>query len=122
MKLADLFAYRDANKPDNMGLCPIPHIICKSGLVMSVQAGMGIYSSPRAACGPYEAVEVGFPSQKVEALMPYTEDSSCPTETVYAYVPIHIVDKVIADNGGIDIDAMRARTTSDWHPRLQGPD
>ncbi len=80
-----------------------PRIYCKSGLSLSVQASAFTYCSPRNDLGPYTAVEVGFPSTTVDALLPYAEDRDTPTETVYGYVPVEIVEKVIADNGGIDL-------------------
>lgn len=46
-------------------------------------------------------MEVGYPSSVADALMPYAEDPETPTRTVYAYVPVHIVDAVIAAHGGI---------------------
>jgi hypothetical protein len=47
------------------------------------------------------AVEVGFPSVKVDALMEYVEDASRPTDTVYAYVPTTLVEQIVNDNGGL---------------------
>lgn len=45
---------------------PRPHIFCKDGFEMSVQAGDGLYCEPRAnlESGEYAACEVGYPSQK----------------------------------------------------------
>lgn len=76
-------------------------VTCKSGLTLSVQASASHYCSPRDNIGPWSEVEVGFPSQKVDALLPYAEDASNPCDTVYAYVPIEVVEYVIESNGGI---------------------
>jgi hypothetical protein len=76
-------------------------ITCKSGLSLSVQASHSHYCSPRDNKGPWSQVEVGFPSSKVEELMPYAENSCNPCGTVYGYVPIEVVEHVIESNGGI---------------------
>lgn len=81
---------------------PIPAIVCKDGLRLSVQASEYHYCAPRlTGCEIYYEVEVGFPSVRVESLMPYAEDENSPTETVYGFVPTDIVAKVITDHGGV---------------------
>ena len=69
---------------------------------MSVQAGAGLYCEPRAnlESGEYTACEVGYPSQKEELLMPYIEDPTKPTESVYPYVPVEVIEQVIEKHGG----------------------
>lgn len=44
--------------------------------------------------------EVGFPNQREELLMPYAEDPKTPTETVYGYVPVTLVEQIIEKHGG----------------------
>ena len=74
---------------------PRPHIFCKDGFEMSVQAGDGLYCEPRVnlESGEYAACEVGYPSQKEELLMPYIEDPTEPTKAVYPYVPVEVIEK-----------------------------
>jgi hypothetical protein len=79
----------------------MPTLTCKNGLTLSVQASGTHYCSPRNDEGPYTKVEVGFPSRRVEALMPYAEEARRPTDTVYPYVPIELVEQVIRENGGL---------------------
>lgn len=50
--------------------------------------------------GEYVACEVGYPSQKEELLMPYIEDPTEPTKTVYPYVPVEVIEQVIEKHGG----------------------
>lgn len=76
-------------------------IACKSGLRLSVQASSSHYCSPRNDVGPFSEVEVGFPNRVVQELLPFAEDAEEPTRTVYAWVPVDLVERVIADNGGI---------------------
>lgn len=78
----------------------VPRIECKDGFTMSVQASRTHYCSPRLDEGFWSSVEVGYPSEREELLMPYVENAAEPTETVYGYVPICVVAKVIDKHGG----------------------
>jgi len=77
-------------------------VVCKDGFEMSVQASENHYCSPRQDDGPWISVEVGFPSEKVNILMPYVEnaDTDDPTEEVYPYVPSEVVVAIIMSHGG----------------------
>jgi hypothetical protein len=79
-----------------------PRITCASGFVFSVQAGRTHYCTPRMDYAVhYTHVEVGYPSKRVEALMEYIDGfGEDPTKTVYGYVPIEVVVKIIQDEGG----------------------
>lgn len=81
----------------------VPPIVCKSGLAMSVQASRHHYCSPRNDVGPWDKVEIGYPNRVLPELKGYgdglTEDS-----TIYGWVPIELVEKIIEDNGGIGED------------------
>ena len=77
-------------------------VLCKDGFVISIQGGTdGHYCLPRMHCNIYDNVELGFPSKRENLIMEYIEDNENPTETVYGYVPIEIVEKVIKKHGGI---------------------
>ena len=78
-----------------------PRIECADGFVMSVQASHFHYCTPREDEGPYSEVKVGFPSAQDPDLQPYAETPENPTGTVYGYVPIEIVEKVIENHGGM---------------------
>ena len=82
-------------------LVHVPKVVCADGFTMSVQASAYHYCSPRDSQGPYASAEVGFPSEKVGAFMPYIDDEDAdPTETVYAFVPLEIIAQAITDHGG----------------------
>lgn len=75
---------------------------CSDGYSVSIQGGTYThYCSPRRHVNRYEEVELGFPSMVDEELMEYAEDKSDPTDTVYGYVPIDVIEAVIAKHGGI---------------------
>ncbi len=88
------------NNRDSRKFGRVPRIVCADGFSLSVQANHGAYSTPRDEIGPWNEAEIGFPSQRVEEIMPYCEDSSDPTGTVYAYVPVSLIEKLINDHGG----------------------
>jgi hypothetical protein len=48
-------------------------IRCVDGFSLSVQATWGAYCTPRRNVGPWSAVEVGFPSDKPDLIMEYTD-------------------------------------------------
>ena len=77
-------------------------VICADGFFMSVQANENAYCSPRANHdGLYIEVEIGLPSAVEPLIMPWAEDKNRPRETVYGYVPVGVVNNVIAKHGGI---------------------
>lgn len=78
-----------------------PRVKCADGFTVSVQAGYGIRSHPQADADEYTAVELGYPSQSDEEIIPYAEDADSPCETVYNFVPVEIVDKMFEKHGGI---------------------
>ena len=104
-------------------------ITCADGFTVSVVAGGGTYCTPRPSLctcaftpdgaktiisahtgftlhdypGPYTEVEVGFPSARPEPWeqwAEYVEDPDEPTETIYSYVPVELVEALIASHGG----------------------
>ena len=96
--LGGMLRYED-HKADKI----FPRIECNDGFHMSVQAHDGSYSRPRNDFAPhYSAVEVGFPSDREELLMPYIDGGDVdPTENVYGYVPVEVVVAVIEKHGGL---------------------
>jgi len=83
------------------GYRQVRSIQCADGLELSVQASSTHYCSPRDSVGPWEEVEIGFPSERVEEFMEYAENPNEPTDTVYGYVPVAVVEAVINNHGGI---------------------
>ena len=76
-------------------------IKCADGFTMSVQASRGSYCSPRDDSGPYDSVEVGFPSSFDVYLHQYADDPERPTDTVYGWVPADTVIMCIDAHGGM---------------------
>jgi hypothetical protein len=92
-------------------------IILVDGESVSVQASETHYCAPRQTISvgelkqfnvPYYEYEIGFPSFKADEWMEYAEQPEQPTETVYGYVPVSVVQAVIDSHGGIDVDATLA--------------
>ena len=78
---------------------------------MSVQVGYSLYSTPKKVAKRYSAVEIGYPSEPEELIkewaewIPFSEEDGEPdyTDTVYPYVPVGVVDKVLKKHGGINL-------------------
>ena len=88
----------------------LPHIVCTDGFEMSVQVGYSLYSKPKKVAKRYSKVEVGYPSDHEPLIEEYAEsfyddgeDVTDYTDTVYPYVPVRIVDKVLKKHGGINM-------------------
>ena len=89
----------------------LPKIVCSDGFEMSVQVGSSLYSTPKKVAKRYSAVEIGFPSEYEPLIEEYAEtfykddgeDVTDYTDTVYPFVPVKIVAKVLKKHGGIDI-------------------
>lgn len=85
---------------DELNVRPI--IQCNDGFTISVQGGTRFhYCSPRELCNVYNEVELGFPSERDELIIKYAENEDNPTGTVYGYVPIELVEKLIIKHKGI---------------------
>ena len=83
-------------------------IECEDGTQLSVQASNFHYCSPRSIFGPYNSVEVGYPSapvpnswyQYMDHGEPDTVNENETTEQVYAYVPVELVREYCKAHGG----------------------
>ena len=103
--------YSSLKLKDMMTTSRLPHIVCEDGFSMSVQVGYSLYSTPKKIAKRYSAVEIGFPSEPEELIkewaefLPFGEEDEEPdyTDTVYPYVPVGVVDKVLKKHGGIDL-------------------
>lgn len=75
-----------------------PHIVCKDGYELSVQASSRHYCTPRKDRAKfYVEVEVGFPSYHDDLL---GDDNDCG---VYACVPVENVAVLIDKHGGMSL-------------------
>lgn len=75
-------------------------VVLKDGTCMSIQASRYHYCEPRDNNGPYTHVEIGFPSRSMPELLEFAEDRDNPTDTVYSYVPVDVLNEVIKKAGG----------------------
>jgi len=77
-------------------------VLCADGFSVSIQAGNHNYSVPRMdSAKVYESVELGFPNRPCIFILGFAEDPENPIDSVYGYVPAHIVRKMIAAHGGV---------------------
>ena len=94
----------------------LPKIVCSDGFEMSVQVGYNLYSEPKKVAKRYSAVEIGFPSEHEPLIEEFAEtfhqeDATDYTDTVYPYVPVKVVNKVLKKHGGIDLTETLRRST-----------
>jgi len=92
----------------------LPQIVCTDGFTMSVQVGYSLYCKPKKVAKRYSEVEIGYPSEReplleenvelgIFDLQSNDEKFVDYTDTVYPYVPVKVVDKVLKKHGGIDL-------------------
>lgn len=87
---------------DNLGMpYHLPPVVCADGFKVSLQASCFHYCLPRQDVGPWDAVELGFPSAPMPSLTQYAEEPEDHTETVFGYVPLTAVAQVLAEHGGL---------------------
>ena len=85
-----------------------PRMVCADGLKLSVQGHFGAYSYPRGDFeNEYRQVEIMGPPDIPEfAGLPI--DGPFDDEVIYPYVPVALVNKLIADRGGLASDSDRS--------------
>ena len=105
--MMNIAEYINANRPvptNSFYTPPVPKIKCADGFEMSVQASETHYCDPRENfedASIYTSMEVGYPSATEPLLMEYAEDENNPTGTVYGWVPVETINKVLENHGGI---------------------
>ena len=87
-----------------------PRVFCKDGFNISIQASKSHYSEPREDDSKtYTKVELGFPSsvhdlpeEIKQELIQYSDDyPELTTGTVYGYVPVELVNRILEFHKGI---------------------
>jgi hypothetical protein len=83
----------------------LPRVQCVDGFSVSVQANEASYCSPRENEGPWDKVELGYPTAPMPSLAKYCDSSEeaapTATDTVWGYVPLSEVAAILADHGGL---------------------
>ena len=49
-------------------------------------------------------MEAGYPNEIESDLLPYIVSEDTPLDTLYPYVPIEVMDRIIKKHGGIDTE------------------
>ena len=81
-----------------------PPFKCIDGFSVSIEAGESLYSTPREwNAEKYTAVELGYPSEEDPLIAEWAENpDDSGTNTVYGWVPVDVVNKLINKHGGLD--------------------
>ena len=92
----------------------LPRIHCKDGFNISIQVSNGNYcaneNGVRTFGTDWQLVEWGFPSEQIDAKKYNAEnylkeEEIDTTQTVGGYVEIELMDKLLQEHGGIDLQA-----------------
>jgi hypothetical protein len=98
-----LLSQRDVNDFDLVysGFLISRRVECESGFSVSIQANRGAYCNPRTNIATWYEVELGFPSHvPPDFILEYAEERDRPTDTVYGYVPVELVERMLEMHGG----------------------
>ena len=96
----NLNEYMKANRVD---ILTVKHIVCQDGFTVSAQAGKYNYCEPKKdGAESYTSVELGFPSEYMgDEFIMYCDDIEDPTDTIYSYVPVALVEALVERHGGL---------------------
>ena len=80
-----------------------PRVVCKDGFSVSVQADKHRCCEPKGNAENYSKVELINPSKADQLIAEYAlgKKDQDLTDVIYVYVPVSIVDKLLAKHGGI---------------------
>ena len=78
-----------------------PRVVCKDGFSVSVQADKHRCCEPKGNAENYSKVELLNPSAADSLIKDYALDIKNLTDTIYAYVPVAVVDQLLKKHGGI---------------------
>jgi hypothetical protein len=85
----------------------IPKICCKDGFDISIQIHWGAYCESENGTREYgidwKKVEWGYPSEPIDGKKYNAEDPDDTTDTVGGYVDIMLMEELINEHGGIDL-------------------
>ena len=92
----------------------LPRIHCKDGFSISIQVNNGNYCASENGVHTFgtdwKLVEWGFPSEQIDAEKYHAEENFYEeeidtTQTVGGYVEIELMDTLLQEHGGIDLQA-----------------
>ena len=90
----------------------LPRIHCKDGFTISIQVNKGNYCASENGVHTFgtdwKLVEWGFPSEQIDAEKYHAEENFYEeeidtTQTVGGYVEIELMDTLLQEHGGIDL-------------------
>ena len=86
----------------------IPRLVANDGFNISVQVHNGNYCASengvREFGYKFRLVEWGFPSEEIDAVKFNAEDSENVKNTVGAYVEVELIDELINQHGGLNLE------------------
>ncbi len=86
----------------------LPRLVANDGFSISVQVHNGNYCASengvREFGYKFRLVEWGFPSEEIDAVKFNAEDSENVKNTVGAYVEVELIDELINQHGGLNLE------------------
>ena len=85
----------------------LPRIYCMDGFNISIQVNRGNYCASENGTREFgltwQEVEWGFPSEQIDGVKFNAEDEDNTMGTVGAFVPMNLIEGLVAEHGGLDL-------------------
>lgn len=100
--------FKELERDYNNNYFYLPRIRCNDGFSISIQVNNGNYCASENGTRQFGfnwvEVEWGFPSEEIDGVKYNAEDEDNTTDTVGGYVDINLIDGLIEEHGGLNLE------------------
>lgn len=102
----------------------LPNVYCHDGFNISIQVHNGSYCASENGVQRYgndwKLVEWGYPSMPIDGEKYHADDTNDTTETVGGYVGVSLLQELMDEHGGIDMDTTIIKWANSLDVNLWG--
>lgn len=107
-RIGNTTTFEELERDYNNNYFYVPRICCNDGFSISIQVNNGNYCASENGTRQFGfnwvEVEWGFPSEEIDAVKYNAEDEGNTTNTVGGYVDINLIDELIEEHGGLNLE------------------
>ena len=107
-RIGNTTTFEELERDYNNNYFYLPRIRCNDGFSISIQVNNGNYCASENGTRQFGfnwvEVEWGFPSKEIDAVKYNAEDEGNTTNTVGGYVDINLIDELIEEHGGLNLE------------------
>ena len=105
---ANTATFKELERNYNNNYFYLPRIRCNDGFSISIQVNNTNYCASENGTRQFGfnwvEVEWGFPSEEIDGVKYNAEDEDNTTDTVGGYVDIKLIDELIEEHGGLNLE------------------